>query len=367
MNGRSRGVDRDAESTSRCAKAPPRAGTPRQNSSVRLVLSRALRATIRPRRLASRGRRLDLGGELGHVSLQSPAVTGFVVDTNVLSEVRKGARANPRVRERLAVNRDDLYLSVLVRGEIRRDTESIRRREAAQAASLDRWLGKVLTGFDDRILPIDSPVAERCGRLMAERTMPVIDGLLAATALVHGLTLATRNVRDLAGARVSLVNPFVAGVAYRHLWPQRTRAVPRNTILRFVQRSGGLPKCEEGDLNPKPLTKILKVFAGPTAKNRHLPPPTVSGRHIHVGVARERQRREHSASRYRQRSSRSVLRAGRPYPDVAGLRLSPRRVRSLDGQVVRRTGPRIARRRARAGIRAAALLQFRVVAANRPL
>ncbi len=140
-------------------------------------------------------------------------MTGFLVDTNVVSEARKGGRANPRVREWLAVNRNDLYLSVLVTGEIRRGIESIRRRDAARAASLERWLGDVLTGFEERILPIDSAVAERWGHLMAERTMPVIDGLLAATALVHGLTLATRNVRDVARAGVSLVNPFVVGAA----------------------------------------------------------------------------------------------------------------------------------------------------------
>jgi predicted nucleic acid-binding protein len=137
-------------------------------------------------------------------------VTGFLVDTNVLSEARKASRANPRVVAWIAAHRDDLFLSVLVTGEIRRGIESVRARDPAAAASLERWLREVETSFEERILPVDGAVADRWGRLMAERTLPAIDGLLAATALVHGLTFATRNVRDVARSGVSTVNPFVA-------------------------------------------------------------------------------------------------------------------------------------------------------------
>lgn len=137
-------------------------------------------------------------------------MTGFLVDTNVLSEARKTSRANPRVVAWIRAHREDLYLSVLVTGEIRRGIEAVRTRDPTAAASLERWLREVETGFEERILPIDGAVADRWGRLMAERTLPVIDGLLAATALVHGLTLATRNIRDVARSGVSAVNPFLA-------------------------------------------------------------------------------------------------------------------------------------------------------------
>ena len=135
---------------------------------------------------------------------------GFLVDTNVISEARKGNRANRRLVAWIAAHRDELYLSVLVTGEIRRGIESIRRRDSTAAGSLERWLRELETSFEERILPVDAAVADRWGRLMAARPLPAIDGLLAATALVHGLTLATRNVRDVAPSGVSAVNPFAA-------------------------------------------------------------------------------------------------------------------------------------------------------------
>ena len=121
---------------------------------------------------------------------------GFLVDTNVISEARKRGRANRAVIAWIAAHQDELYLSVLVTGEIRRGIESIRKRDPPAGAS-EGWLREIETTFEDRILPVDGAVADRWGRLMADRTLPAIDGLLAATALVHGLTLATRNVRDV--------------------------------------------------------------------------------------------------------------------------------------------------------------------------
>lgn len=132
------------------------------------------------------------------------------MDTNVLSEARKGKRANPNVRTWITAHREELWLSVLVTGEVRRGIESIRRRDASAASLLERWLRQLETIFDERILTVDSAVADRWGRLMAERTVPVIDGLLAATALVHGLVLATRNARDVAGTGVACVDPFAS-------------------------------------------------------------------------------------------------------------------------------------------------------------
>ena|SRR5258706_856765 len=135
---------------------------------------------------------------------------GFLVDTNVVSEARKGARANANVTRWIQAQRDRLYLSVLVTGEIRRGIETIRRRDGKSATALERWLRELETQFEDRVLPVDALVADRWGRLAAERPVSTIDGLLAATALVHGLTLATRNVRDVVRTGTPCVNPFDA-------------------------------------------------------------------------------------------------------------------------------------------------------------
>lgn len=133
----------------------------------------------------------------------------FLVDTNVLSELRKGRRCNPLVSRWFAgVPDDEVFLSVLVIGEVRRGIERIRRRDARSARALDGWLRRLLEGHRDRILSIDEAVAEEWGRLNVPDPIPVVDGLMAATAQVHGLTLATRNVRDVARTGVSCVNPF---------------------------------------------------------------------------------------------------------------------------------------------------------------
>jgi hypothetical protein len=133
----------------------------------------------------------------------------FLVDTNIVSELRKGRAMDARVRAwDLATGDDDKFVSVLTLGEIRRGIERIRRRDVRQAHALDRWLRVLVRDYADRILPVDAEVADAWGRLDDRPTLPVIDALLAATALVHGLTLATRNVRDVARTGVATVNPF---------------------------------------------------------------------------------------------------------------------------------------------------------------
>ena len=120
----------------------------------------------------------------------------WLIDTNVLSELRKGERADARARAWYAgTPAEELYTSVLVLGEVRRGIESIRRRDAIAATALEQWLGRILNGFADRILPIDAAVADRWGALNVPDPVPPVDGLLAATALVHDLVLVTRNVR----------------------------------------------------------------------------------------------------------------------------------------------------------------------------
>ena len=133
----------------------------------------------------------------------------LLLDTNVLSELRKGNRANARVRGWFAgVSSEEIHLSVLVVGELRRGIERIRARDARQAAALERWLTRVVTDHGERILPVDRRVADQWGRLSAVRPVSVVDTLLAATALVHGLVLVTRNVSDVAWTGVSYLNPF---------------------------------------------------------------------------------------------------------------------------------------------------------------
>jgi hypothetical protein len=133
----------------------------------------------------------------------------YLIDTNVISELRKGARADQRVAGWFAgLAEDDLYLSALTIGEIRKGIESVRLRDRRAAASLERWLREVADSHRDRILPVDETVAEEWGRLNVPDPLPVVDGLLAATAAVHGLALATRNVKDLRRTGVPLLNPF---------------------------------------------------------------------------------------------------------------------------------------------------------------
>ena len=129
----------------------------------------------------------------------------WLLDTNIVSELRKGDRADRRLRIWFAdVDDGAVFTSVLVLGEIRRGIESIRRRDEASAVALEQWLIRLALGFGDRVLSVDARVADRWGALNVPDPVPTIDGLLAATALVHDLTLVTRNLKDVAttGARV---------------------------------------------------------------------------------------------------------------------------------------------------------------------
>jgi predicted nucleic acid-binding protein len=133
----------------------------------------------------------------------------YLIDTNIISEVRKGRRCDPNVAswyEKVAGA--NLYLSVLVLGEIRRGIERIRPKDKAQANAIENWLLAVDRAFAERILPVDRAVANEWGRLNASRPLPVIDGLLAATAKIHRMTLVTRNTADIVDLGVHILNPF---------------------------------------------------------------------------------------------------------------------------------------------------------------
>jgi toxin FitB len=134
----------------------------------------------------------------------------FLLDTNVISEARKPA-PDPNVRAWLdSVPEAELYLSVLVIGEIRQGVERLRRRDAARAEPYEAWLAALLRSFSDRLVPVTADVCEEWGRLNVPDPLPVVDGLMAATARRRNWTLVTRNVKDLARADVRLLNPFDA-------------------------------------------------------------------------------------------------------------------------------------------------------------
>ena len=134
----------------------------------------------------------------------------YLLDTNVISELRKGDRADPGVTSWFGGLADEeIFLSVLTLGEIRRGIENIRRRDPRAAGALESWLGRISEMHRDRVLPLDRSVAEEWGRMNVPDPLPVIDSLLAATAKVTGLTLATRNTADIARTGVALVDPFV--------------------------------------------------------------------------------------------------------------------------------------------------------------
>lgn len=133
----------------------------------------------------------------------------FLLDTNVVSELRRGQRADRGVREWLAsIESEDLALSVLVLGEIRLGILRLARRDPVAAEHLETWLARLELAYEGRTLEIDVDVMAAWAALNAIRSLPVIDSLLAATAHVHGLTLVTRNVRDLEDIGVPLLNPF---------------------------------------------------------------------------------------------------------------------------------------------------------------
>lgn len=133
----------------------------------------------------------------------------YLVDTNVVSELRKKRRANQRViawfQER---EPEELYLSVLVIGELRRGAARIRRRDPTNAEALDRWVAQIGARFGERVLGVDHAVAECWGEITAHPSVPDVDGLLAATALVHDLVVVTRNVRHIAPTGARCLDPF---------------------------------------------------------------------------------------------------------------------------------------------------------------
>lgn len=133
----------------------------------------------------------------------------FLLDTNVISEIRKRGRANPNVaRWVMQTPVADMGTSVIVLAEIRRGIELKRRRDPEQARAFDRWFSQMRARLGARVLPIDEPIAEAWARLSIPDPLPFIDGVLAATAKVHGLTVVTRNTADIARTGAKSIDPF---------------------------------------------------------------------------------------------------------------------------------------------------------------
>ena len=133
----------------------------------------------------------------------------YLLDTNVVSELRRGARANAGVvawfDEQPA---SAMYLSVISLGEIRQGIVRLLQRDAARAAHLNRWVAGLVQFYEDRLLYIDGTVADEWGRLMSRRSVPVVDALIAATARVHRMTVVTGNARDFSSFEVLVLDPF---------------------------------------------------------------------------------------------------------------------------------------------------------------
>ncbi len=130
----------------------------------------------------------------------------YLVDTNVLSEARRGTTA---ARDWLrSVDPETIYLSVITLGEIMKGIELRRRTDPRAAGSLRQWLDRLRRDHADRILPIGDEVALEWGRLAAERPRAMADALIAATAIVHRKTIVTRNTADFEETRVPVINPW---------------------------------------------------------------------------------------------------------------------------------------------------------------
>ncbi|MFC0695490.1 type II toxin-antitoxin system VapC family toxin [Paraburkholderia humisilvae] len=138
----------------------------------------------------------------------------YLIDTNVISEIRKRSGAHPGVQEffnHAAKEQIKLYLSVITIGELRRGVDLMRHRgDVEQAARLEEWLDTLLKSFANHILTVGDDVAQTWGRLRVPHAEHALDKLIAATALIYNLTVVTRNTDDFVGTGARVVNPFDA-------------------------------------------------------------------------------------------------------------------------------------------------------------
>ena len=137
----------------------------------------------------------------------------FLLDTNVISELRKRERGDANVVEWVARTPvHEIGTSVVVLAEIRRGIELKRRKDMKQARALDQWFAHMRGELGDRVIGVDEPIAEAWARLSVPDPLPLVDCLLAATAKVRGLTLVTRNTADVVRTGVSVLDPFAVQI-----------------------------------------------------------------------------------------------------------------------------------------------------------
>ena len=138
----------------------------------------------------------------------------YLVDTNVISEIRKKSKANSGVRaffSRAAQQKTRLYISVITVGELRRGVEMIRYRgDTRQADKLEKWLVTLINEYSENILDFTEAEAQVWGRLRVPNYENALDKQIAATALTNGLTVVSRNIDDFTGTGVKLINPFIS-------------------------------------------------------------------------------------------------------------------------------------------------------------
>lgn len=136
----------------------------------------------------------------------------YLVDTDVISEARKGEKGNPGVRQFFRDaerERIPLYLSVITIGELRQGVENVRHRgDEPQARLLERWLNRITATFEDAILAVDREIAEIWGRLRVPHPENPLDKQIAATAVINDLTVVTRNTAHYVSTGAKVFNPF---------------------------------------------------------------------------------------------------------------------------------------------------------------
>ena len=134
----------------------------------------------------------------------------FLIDTNVISELRKKNRCNPSVAAwQNSIKDENIYISAISMMEIKAGVIGARRKNPEFSKVLNEWYEmQVKPTFHNRVIPVDLAVSECCSILLNQRTRPLADALIAATAHIHGLTLATRNTADFSDTGIDLINPW---------------------------------------------------------------------------------------------------------------------------------------------------------------
>jgi predicted nucleic acid-binding protein len=133
---------------------------------------------------------------------------GYLLDTNALSEPARKAPAREVMAFMTSIRDEEAFVSVMTLGELRKGVANKRKTDSRRAAQIDAWINTLEARFAGRILPVDREIASLWGELSASKPRPIVDTLLAATAIVHNLTLVTRNLADFADTGAALVNPW---------------------------------------------------------------------------------------------------------------------------------------------------------------